>query len=116
MSATTATPAETRALRDKGQERSLSAVSPQLVTTALNQIRHHRAGVDLSINDLRPLLDALGFPERARAGLFRQALAAGLLEPLYITAGPYTVPVTVPSTGRSARHQTVRVYRRTDTS
>ena len=99
-----------------GQDASLTAVSPQKLAAFLDHIDALPAGIDVSVNTLRTWLDTLGVPARARGGLFRAAVAEGLIVPLVISNGTYTVPVRVKSTGPSAHHAYVQVYRRVDSS
>lgn len=102
--------------KTEGQARSLRRVDTEAVRTFLAWIRQLPAGTHVSVNDMRPVLDRHKIPTSARGGLFRRAVAEELLDPLEMTAGQYTVPVKVPSTGRSAHGAGVVVYRRSDTS
>lgn len=103
-------------LKREGQERSLLAVVDDQVEAFLDLVRVLEPGTDFSVNLLRAKLDAYEIPNSARAGLFAKAVALDLIEPLYVTAGPYRVQLTEPSTGRSAHHASVRLYRRTTAS
>lgn len=108
--------ARTLDAKTEGQTRSLGRVTEQQVETFLDWVRLFTAGTELSVNDLRHLLDHHDVPTSARAGLFKGAVAEGLLDPLEMTVGSYTIPVKIPSTGRSAHRAHVQVYRRSDTS
>lgn len=102
--------------KTEGQTRSLQRVDSEAVRSFLTWVRELPAGAEVSVNDLRPVLDQHEIPTSARGGLFRRAVVEELLDPLEVTVGSYTVPVRVPSTGRSAHRATVLVYRRSDTS
>lgn len=100
----------------QGQTRSLHRVDNVTVRTFLAWVRALPAGTDVSVNDLRRVLDGNDVPNRARGGLFRRAVVEELLDPLEVSAPGYVVPVKIPSTGHSAHRALVQVYRRTDTS
>ena len=99
-----------------GQDASLSSIDPEDLATFLDHLGALPAGTDMSVNSLRTWLDDLGIPARARGGLFRVAVAEGLIVALVISDGTYQVPVRVPSTGPSAHGAHVQVYRRVDSS
>ncbi len=99
-----------------GQDASLSSIDPDDLAAFLDHLAVLPAGTDVSVNTLRTWLDAVEVPARARGGLFRVAVAEGLIVPLVISDGTYTVPVRVQSTGPSARHAYVQVYRRVESS
>lgn len=65
-----------------------------------------------SANDVRPHLDALDIPNASRGGLFVMAKSIGLIERAGGSAwGRYFLD-SAPSTGSSARHARVAMYRR----
>ena len=102
-------------LKREGQDRSQLQLTPEQARDLMLTIDRRPAGIELSANDLRPRLDHLGVPERARGGLFGRAVAAGLLEPVMLRLyGGGETPKRIPSTGRSAHAAHVLVYRRTD--
>lgn len=98
-----------------GHRRSLTSVTREQVDAALDVIRAVPVGTRVTVNDIRPHLDALEFPTRSRGALFGIALAEGLIVALYLsTGGGGEAPMTVSSTGRSAHRASVQVYQRTD--
>ncbi|MFD6178086.1 MULTISPECIES: hypothetical protein [unclassified Isoptericola] len=110
MTATTITPAEAGR---RGRARSMKGVTPEQVAAGLAAIASVRPGTEFSVNLVRHQLDAVHFPHRARAGLFARACADRLIEPVYY---PGTRdPRREPSTGFTAHHALVKLYRRTPT-
>ncbi|WP_062516462.1 hypothetical protein [Demequina gelatinilytica] len=71
------------------------------------------AGMVVSVNVIRPELDAANIPNRSRGGLMVIMCSRGHLEPIWTTFRGLDVPVTEPSTGPSAHSAPVRVYIRT---
>lgn len=96
-----------------GQEQSLLALPEVAHETFLRIVDSVAPGAEISVNTLRPRLDAAEVPERARGGLFFAATKAGLLEPAFVEADGARFPKLQPSTGPSAHRAHVRVYRRT---
>lgn len=100
-----------------GQEQSLLAFPEVAHVSFLRIVASVPAGAEVSVNTLRPRLDAAEIPESARGGLFSKATKAGLLEPVWLGDDP-TDPATrspklTPSSGPTAHRAHVRVYRRT---
>ncbi|GAB6938336.1 hypothetical protein ACQP60_04315 [Isoptericola variabilis] len=108
MSTPTLTPAEAGA---RGRALSLAARRREEIAAGLAVIAAWPKGQTLSVNDVREQLDAIGFPNRARAGLFTRAVSDGLLIPVFY--GGSDDQRTVPSTGHSAHGARVNVYGRT---
>lgn len=102
--------------KTQGQATSVRNITPEAERAFLDWVRSYAPGSHLSVNDLRSRLDALAVPNRARGGLFRHAVAEGLLDLLETTVAGYTVAVKIPSTGRSAHRALVQVYRRSGAS
>ena len=112
MSTPTLTPTEAGA---QGRARSVQTCTDEQVAATLRAIAAVRAGTESSVNLVRQQLDDAHVPTVARAGLFAEAVATGLIEPVSAVAGGRVLAVTEPSTGRTARGARVRVYRRTHT-
>lgn len=101
-------------LKVEGQEQSLFDVDAEQVGSFLNVIAQVPTGTLFSVNRVRSRLDELDVPEKARAGLFRRAIAARLIVPVYTDTPLGRQQITEPSTGETAHHAHVRVYTRTD--
>lgn len=99
--------------RDAGQQQSLLSLDEVARASFLDVVRSLAVGATVSVNTVRARLDALEVPNRKRGALFNAAIAAGLIEPLYVEAGGLRVAAREPSTGPSAHAATVRLYRRT---
>jgi hypothetical protein len=103
------------ALKVAGQEQSLLDVLDETEGRFLHVIDQVSAGTLFSVNLVRSRLDELGVPDKARAALFKQAVAARLIVPVFTPTPMGTQQqVTEPSTGLSAHHAHVRVYARTE--
>lgn len=107
---TTTDPVE---LKREGQSRSQTKLTPQQVHDFMMTVALRPAGLEVSANDVRARLDHLGIPESARAGLFRRARTAELLEVVKYDVDGTEFDKRIPSTGTSAHAATVLVYRRT---
>ena len=102
------------ALRREGQEQSQASLTEDQHAWFLDHVRALPAGAEISVNDLRPALDAREIPKRARGGMFYAATTAGLLEPLYVRLpSGREIPAVERSTGRSAHGAMVQIYVRT---
>ncbi len=95
-----------------GQQLSIMHMPEVRVDSFMEVVGKVPAGEVVSANSIRAALDAAGVPDRARAGLFRRAVAAGLIEPMTVSDGLNEVRAVEPSTGGSARRAQVRLYRR----
>lgn len=102
--------------KTEGQTRSLRRLDTLVVRTFLSWVRALPAGTEVSVNDLRPVLDEHDVPTSARGGLFQRAIVEELLDPLEWHVDGQAIPKQVRSTGRSAHGAFVQVYRRSDTS
>ena len=101
-------------LKRDGQTRSAHAATDEQHAAFLDVVRALPARAEISINDVRPALDRIGIPSRARGGLFYAATTAGLLEPLYVRLpSGREIPAVERSTGRSAHGAMVQIYVRT---
>lgn len=97
----------------EGQQLSIMSMPGVTVASFLEVVESLRVGDRVSVNTIRARLDDLGIPTRARAGLFREAVKRGLLQPLWVEAGGVRVRAVETSTGRTARRAQVRIYERT---
>jgi hypothetical protein len=104
------------AAKDAGQAQSLLDILDEERGRFLHVIAAVPAGELFSVNRVRTALDERGVPDKARAGLFKQAIAAHLIVPVF-TSTPMgrDQQVTEPSTGETAHAAHVRVYARTET-
>ena len=90
-------------LKRDGQTRSAHAATDEQHAAFLDVVRALPARAEISINDVRPALDRIGVPPRARGGLFYAATTAGLLEPLYVRLpSGREIPAVARATGQSA--------------
>lgn len=101
--------------REIGQETSIADLRSETIDRFLARVAAVLPGREFTVNDLREFLDTERIPPKSRAGLFAAATKAGLITAAMFTVAGRAFPMTVPSTGQSARHATVRVYRRTHT-
>jgi hypothetical protein len=93
-----------------GRQLALDVLREDALVTFRRIIQTIEPGRLVSVNSLRPLLDAADIPNQARGGLFSQACTAGLLE---AAKTPEGYDITIKSTGDSANGSSVRLYRRT---
>lgn len=103
------------AAKRAGQAQSLMDVNDEEEGRFLHVIDQVAPGTLFSVNLVRSRLDELDVPVGARAALFKAAVTAGLMVPVFTpTPMGREQQVTEPSTGQSAHHAHVRVYPRTE--
>jgi len=100
------------ALGAGGRFRSVATCTAAQLDAAMRAIADVRPGTEFSVNLVRHHLDGHRVPEVARAGIFAHAVAAGLIEPVWIVVPGDMQPRTERSTGITARGARVRMYRR----
>lgn len=101
------------AAKTAGQEQSIFDLPEVARASFLQVVSSLDPGALVSVNTVRARLDALEVPAKSRGALFAEAVREGLLEPLFVEAGGVRVAAREPSTGKSAKLATVRLYRRT---
>lgn len=108
---TTASPAEARALKVDGQERSGARLTDEHRAAFRAAVLARVApGEGFTINDVRAELDAAGVPPATRGRLFALAAGEGLIEAMTFRYRGTLHPATIPSDGRSAHGKPVTVW------